>query len=191
VVIEKENIIEKNARFTMLSPGLVRMEYSPNGQFEDRRSIRALTRPEGMAFANVAEDTKEQGTCSLFTGEMVINYVPDGKPFSKNNICVKNAKTGEAFWDPSTVDEENLGGVHVSMDYIKPGMIPEGVHPSTIEHHQNGIEWILWSFMNRLNSEPGETVGDGANLAKKFDEILATRDFESLAQSAKDLMLER
>lgn len=186
--MDKEQIIKKNTRFTMLSPGLVRMEYSPDGQFEDRRSIRALTRPEGVPFAKFAENGVN---FSLDTGEMLIEFVADGKPFSKSNLCVKDAKTGKEFWNPGTVDEENLGGVHVSMDYVKPGMIPQGVHPASIEHHENGGDLILWSFMSRLNSEPGAMVGDGANLATKFDEILATRDFESLPQAVKDLMLER
>jgi alpha-glucosidase (family GH31 glycosyl hydrolase) len=77
------------------------------------------------------------------------------------------------------------------MDYIKPGLIPQGVHPATIDHHRNGMEWTFWSFHGRLHSKPFPSVGDAAAQATLFDEVLATRDFDSLPESLQELMRER
>jgi len=180
-------VIGRNARFTLLSPSLVRMEYSPGGTFEDRRSIRALTRPEGIRFpAGEADGSPVR----LSTGAMTLVYTPDGSPFHAGNLKVLDAD-GNPCWDPSTVDHENLGGVHVSMDYVKPGMLPHGVHPATIAHHHVGIDQSFWSFHGRLHSEPGVTVGDGANLPTLFDEVLATQALDTLPAAVRELILER
>jgi hypothetical protein len=181
-----EAIIQGNARFTCLAPGLVRMEYSPSGRFEERNSVRIMTRPPGEPFPAC----RQMGDrCELSTGRMTLAY--RGGPFDGASLCARDAVTGETFWTPASVDHENLGGVPVSMDYCKPGMLPEGVHPATVEYHHVGIDQSFWTFHGRLHSEAAVTVGDGANLPKLFDEVLATREFESLPSALRELMVER
>ncbi|MHC4886862.1 MAG: glycoside hydrolase family 31 protein [Planctomycetota bacterium] len=178
--------IYKNARFTCLAPGLVRMEYSPSGTFEDRNSVRIIDRPAGIDFK---DSQIENEACTLSTGR--VNLLYRGGPFTAESLCAEDALTGETFWTPASVDHANLGGVHVSMDYCKPGMLPEGVHPATVEHHHVGIDQSLWTFHGRLHSEEAVTVGDGANLATLFDEVLGTHEFESLPAALRELMAER
>ncbi|MBF0243795.1 MAG: DUF5110 domain-containing protein [Planctomycetes bacterium] len=180
-------VIGQSARFTLLSPTLIRMEFSPGGSFEDRRSIRALTRPEGISFPLVDENVSP---VRIESGKMIVEYTPDGMPFHAGNLRALDT-AGKVFWNPSTVDHENLGGVHVSMDYVKPGMMPFGVHPATIEHHHVGNDQNLWAFKGCLHSEESVTVGDGANLSGFYDEILATEDFDSLPAALQELMRER
>lgn len=175
-----------NARFTPITPGLIRMEYSPSGTFEDRRSVRATHRPEGISFVEVNESGP---TTRLSTGKIIIDY--RGGPFTAESLCARDAASDQVFWTPDTVDHENLGGVHVAMDCVKPGMIPNGVHPATIKHHPIGIDQSLWTFHGRLHSEPSLTVGDAASHASLFDEVLATRPFESLPVALRELMEER
>jgi hypothetical protein len=43
-----KSIIIKNRRFTCLSPTLVRVEYSPDGSFENRRSMVAYPEKKPM-----------------------------------------------------------------------------------------------------------------------------------------------
>ena len=43
------SVQEGNARFTVISPTLVRMEYAENGQFEDRPTQTLGTRPPASA----------------------------------------------------------------------------------------------------------------------------------------------
>jgi hypothetical protein len=181
-----QSVVFDQARFTCLAPGLVRMEYSPSGRFEDRNSVRIMERPAGMAFAS-SRRAGEGG--ELSTSRLKLTY--RGGPFDANSLSAEDAVTGKTFWTPASVDHENLGGVHVSMDYCKPGMLPEGVHPATVEHHHVGIDQSLWTFNGRLHSEEAVTVGDGSNLATLYDEVLATRDFESLPDAVRELMAER
>jgi len=179
--------IANTARFTLLAPSLVRMEFSTSGTFEDRRSIRALTRPDGIPFTALDMNASP---ARLETGDMTIEYTPDGNSFHAGNLRALG-RDGKEFWNPATVDKENLGGVHVSMDYVKPGMIPKGVHPATVEHHHVGSDQSFWTFQGRLHSEESITVGDGANMPTLFDEVLATQEFESLPVALKELMNER
>ncbi len=181
-----EVIIHGNARFTHLAPGLVRMEYSSSGRFEQRNSVRVLSRPAPRPFASCRQVGPD---CELSTGRMTIAY--RGGPFDAASLQVRDAASGMTFWTPASVDHENLGGVHVAMDYCKPGMLPEGVHPATVEHHHVGIDQSFWTFHGRLHSEAGVTVGDGANLPRLFDEVLATRPFASLPAALRELMAER
>jgi hypothetical protein len=121
---------------------------------------------------------------------MTLEYTADGKPFHAGNLKALDGD-GKEFWNPATVDHDNLGGVHVSMDYVKPGMMPKGVHPATVEHHHVGIDQTYWSFHGRLHSEESITVGDGANLPSLFDEVLATQRHEDLPAALRELVEER
>jgi hypothetical protein len=180
------HVVQDHARFTCLAPGLVRMEYSPSGRFEDRNSVRISQRPAAVAFADTRAG--DQG-CVLSTGRLRLVY--RGGPFAAHSLRAEAVATGQTVWTPASVDHENLGGVHVSMDYAKPGMLPEGVHPATVEHHHVGIDQSLWTFHGRLHSEPALAVGDGGNLPTLFDEVLATRPFASLPAALQELMRER
>ena len=77
----KDNIIKgKNYRFTVLSERLIRIEYSPKGEFIDLPSERILFRkfPKSDFKVNFSE-TLLQITTSYFT----LNYVKE-KPIVKN-----------------------------------------------------------------------------------------------------------
>ncbi len=181
-------IVGDHARFQMLTPSLVRMEYSPSGQFEDRVSVRAIARPEPIAFDDIQLTTDH---LRLDTGEMIIEYRDDGESFHRENVAALDRRTGRYFWDPSSVDGENLGSVHFSMDCIKPGMTQAGVHPATFDHHRNVSEWSLWTFHGRLHSEESEAVGDAFSQAQLFDEVLATVPFRKLPPALQELVAER
>ena len=71
--------IYKNARFTCLAPGLLRMEYSPNGTFEDRNSVRIIDRPAEIDFK---DSQIEKETCTLSTGQVNLVYRDD--PFTSD-----------------------------------------------------------------------------------------------------------
>jgi hypothetical protein len=181
--------VARTARFTCLTPGLVRLEYSPAGRFEDRRSIRAMTRPEGIPFDRVEEI---DGEVRLHTARQTIVYRPDGRPFHAGNLRALDPVTGHEFWNPATVDDRNLGGVHVSMDWVTVGLIPEGVHPATMGYHHIGMDQNLWCLQGLLGDGAVYAVGDGSKLPRKpADEILATWPLERLPPAAQALVRER
>ncbi|MBC2602940.1 glycoside hydrolase family 31 protein [Puniceicoccus vermicola] len=134
----------ENARFSCISSGLVRMEYDPEGRFEDRKSVRALARPEAIPF--LEEEVRDDGTLLLRTEKLEIHYKPDGRPFHSGNLKVHHPHSGDLIWTPGQVDEENLGGAHMSMDAVQRGIIAEGVHPATDAYHVNDHMFCLWAY---------------------------------------------
>jgi hypothetical protein len=79
-----ESVISgKQYRLTVLTPGLVRLEYSPDGEFEDRASTfavnRRLPKPE-CRFKKVGDGVE------LVTERMRLYY--DGKSFTPSGLHV-------------------------------------------------------------------------------------------------------
>jgi hypothetical protein len=168
------------------------MEFSPSGQFEDRRSLRAMTRPDPIPFTAV---TAQENGATLASATLTIQYRADGASFNADNLQAFDRATGAMFWNPAAIDLENLGGVHISMDYIKPGLIPVGVHPATAAHHDiagpGRHGWNLWQFQPYLfGGETGVVVEDRYR-TMNYDEVLAVADFEKLPQVVRDLIRER
>ncbi|MBQ8639376.1 MAG: DUF5110 domain-containing protein [Lachnospiraceae bacterium] len=78
----EENIIQgEKWRFTLLTPRLIRMEYSEDGVFEDRPTQTVINR----TFEPVSwRLTKKDGGFELYTDGMQISY--DGEKFTKNGL---------------------------------------------------------------------------------------------------------
>jgi hypothetical protein len=88
-----ESVISgKQYRLTVLTPGLVRLEYSPDGEFEDRASTFAVNRrlPKPECRFKVVGDGVE-----LVTERMRVFY--DGKEFSPSGLHVVLVKKSMSF----------------------------------------------------------------------------------------------
>jgi hypothetical protein len=101
-------------RFTCLSSGLVRMEYAPDGRFEDRRSLVAAAGQQPAPFAAVEE---QDGVLTLRTGRMTIVAREQSKPFFPANLEIRWEQDGlPQSWRPGDVDRRNLGGTVRCLD---------------------------------------------------------------------------
>jgi len=82
----------KQYRLTVLTPGLVRLEYSPDGEFEDRASTFAVNRrlPKPDCRFKVVGDGVE-----LVTERMRVFY--DGKAFSPSGLHVVLVKKSKSI----------------------------------------------------------------------------------------------
>ena len=132
----KSIFIVKNRRFTCLSDGLIRMEFSPNAVFEDRRSIVAYEARSPIPFKNITENSN--GSVVLETALMSINSTNNEKPFDRYNLEItwKN-KDYVNYWRPYDTDHLNLGGTLHSLDFYGNGadmsqVQPAGSHPLDI-----------------------------------------------------------
>jgi hypothetical protein len=80
-------------RFTILTPALLRLEYSPGGEFLDSRSLpiwnRALPVPQFTASVGP--------TTTIDTGALLLTFVDDGKAFSDASLSIQ--RRGPAFWE--------------------------------------------------------------------------------------------
>jgi len=103
-------IIGGNARFTVLSPTLVRMEYSPATQFLDAPSVAAINRDQ---WPHASFTTNERdGWLEIQTQRMAVRYKIGSGPFGVDTLRVTwRDRTGDHNWKPGDADDRNLGGV--------------------------------------------------------------------------------
>lgn len=117
VLSSNNPFVFKNARFTFISSGLVRMEYAYNGKFVDEPTLFAFNRE---ARCDSFKLEKLEDNVYLFTSrKMQIRYVENGLPFSNHNISILvYRKTKDFTWTWSTKDDKNLGGTLTTLDGV-------------------------------------------------------------------------
>ncbi len=102
------------ARFTVVTPGCVRIEYSPDGKFMDAPSLFAVGR---QARFNGFRLTKNGPGTVIDTGRVRLTYTPDGRPFSPENLSAVITNHGmTARWTPGAANPGNLGGTIRTLD---------------------------------------------------------------------------
>lgn len=119
-------VIEGNARFTVITPQCIRIEYAPGGIFTDARSLFAFDRE---ARWNGFETKQEGGALTIDTGAMRLVYRPDGAPFHPGNLTtdVRIGNTS-ARWTPGAPNPGNLGGTIRTLDNVRgPVDLGEGL----------------------------------------------------------------
>src|SRR5690349_8053377 len=80
-----------HARFTVITPYCVRMEFSPTGQFVDSPSYFAANREARDKSIQVESDETD---VVIDTGVIKLTYVNDGKPFSSANLSAVITEAG-------------------------------------------------------------------------------------------------
>lgn len=129
----------------------MRIEYAPEGLFENRPSFRAMSRPEAIPFASTK---RHNSSISLHSPQLDIKLTDADSPPEGDNLKIVH-RGGQ--WTPDSVDDANLGGCHCSLDCINDKLIPRGVHPATSSLHDNGCHWSLWNYTWRRK---GATSGE-------------------------------
>ena len=107
-----------NARFTVLTARLLRMEWSSDGVFEDRGTYAF---PQRRAEPPPFEVREEDGATVVDTGSLVLRHAPDGRPFHAGNLSVERAEPPAFRWVPGAVDRHNLGGARRTVDRVRGG----------------------------------------------------------------------
>src|SRR5271156_5082651 len=109
----QSQIVDGNARFTVITQNLVRMEYAEGAAFTDASTLFACDR--NSRFDGATIERQGEGV-SIDTGIISLSYTPDGKPFSAGNLSAKIRGGGQ--WKPGMVDELNLGGTVRTLDGV-------------------------------------------------------------------------
>jgi alpha-glucosidase len=134
-------VVSGNARFTVLTSAMLRMEYSATGQFKDRASFVFINR-----WLPVAEFTthQENGWLFLETADLVIRYLENSGTFSDSNLSIQlKSEVAPATWHPGLEDTGNLGGTVRTLDQAS-GAIP--LEPGLLS--RDG--WVLIDDSNTL-----------------------------------------
>lgn len=122
-VSSKESCIVGNKyRITVLTPRLVRLEYTPSGKFIDAPTALVVNRAfKPVPYSITESDTLLQLDTSIFT----ITYVKD-KNFNATNLgsnlkAVINNTNIE--WQMNSTEAKNLRGINYSIDSSKNGVV--------------------------------------------------------------------
>ncbi len=102
------------ARFTVITPNCIRLEYAASDQFTDLPSLFAANRAARWAGFHLAQT---ENTTVIDTGAIRLTYTPDGKPFSPDNLHADiKTDAGAAHWTPGAPNPGNLGGTLTTLD---------------------------------------------------------------------------
>lgn len=153
------SVVCGTARFSALSNGLVRLEWSASGKFEDSPTVIVLTRPQPVPFKAI--ELTDEGVLHLQTELIEILYRPSSEPFNEN-LTIHGTCGNKTFtWTPSTIDTQNLGGTFTSLDLVHRNFYPTGVHPASVfQEFPYTQEWLYTPLKSIHQSlrDRGETT---------------------------------
>ncbi len=106
-------VIVGNARFTVLTDRLIRMEWSENGKHEDNATLAIINRNLPVPAFTVK---KVDGGVRIQTKALTLNYTGTGK-FTEENLKVSFKLNGKTItWYPGKDDKGNLMGTCRTLD---------------------------------------------------------------------------
>jgi alpha-glucosidase (family GH31 glycosyl hydrolase) len=111
------------ARFTVVTPQLIRMEYAAGGKFVDAPSWFARNRDVRDASYQAKRDGR---SLTIDTGAIRLTYTDDGKPFDAGNLRAEIKRPGgSSQWKVGDVQAGNLGGAIRGLDRVRAA-VPMG-----------------------------------------------------------------
>jgi hypothetical protein len=114
------------ARFTIITPNLIRLEDSAAKSFVDQPSIFAIKREARYTSYQV----KRSGPrLDIDTGAVRLRYTDDGQPFNAANLTAQIRRDKEwVTWTPGAPNRGNLGGPAATLDGVfGPVKLPDGL----------------------------------------------------------------
>ena len=116
-------IVVGQARFSVLTPHCIRLEYARDGKFVDAPSLFAANRAARFDAFKIGKSGK---STVIDTGAVRLSYTPNGLPFSPANLSAKIR--GGKDWTPGIKNSGNLGGTLRTLDGASgPVNVGEGV----------------------------------------------------------------
>ena len=107
-------VIVGSARFTVVTPNCVRLEYAPDGKFVDAPSLFAANRAARFGGFRLGQGG---GATTIDTGAIRLTYTPDGLSFSGSNLRAEIKKGIQTVtWAPGASNPGNLGGTARTLD---------------------------------------------------------------------------
>ena len=112
-----------NARFTVLTPELIRMEWAADGKFEDHASFVFLNRRLPVPkFEHRVQQMGRTKVLYVKTDSLTLTYTPVDRPdadnrFTPTNLGIELTVDGRTIvWHPGDTDPENLQGTTRTLD---------------------------------------------------------------------------
>ncbi len=123
------------ARFTVLTPELIRMEWAADGKFEDHASLVFINRRMPVPKFEVAHDGPANGgALSIKTSALTLHYASSGDGrFTPDNLKITLTVDGkEVVWHPGIDDPDNLQGTTRTLDGALGGKTREPIEQGLV-----------------------------------------------------------
>lgn len=134
-------VVSGDARFTILTPGLIRMEWAAGGSFEDHASLTFVNRNLPVPSFRQSET---EGWLEITTERLVLRYRKDSGKFTADNLSVAfRVDTSFSTWKPGMKEEGNLQGTTRTLDGYD-GMYRQYGSPMVIDLGQGILSRDGW-----------------------------------------------
>lgn len=140
---QEATIISGNARFTVLTPQLIRMEWAADGVFEDRATLGVVHRNLPAPSYKL---TKLRGGVRIITSALTLEY--KGGKFGQDNLTVSFRLNGKKItWRPGMADSGNLMGTTRTLDRYDGYFVQEPDGRLTLDIFDKGVVsrdgWVI------------------------------------------------
>src|SRR3954468_24623345 len=110
-------VVSGAARFTVLTPQLLRLEWEPNAHFEDHATLVFINRRLPVPAFTHAE---ENGWLVIKTEKLTLRYKQGSGCFAPENLSIEFTLNGKSVtWRPGMPDTGNLRGTIRTLDGVK------------------------------------------------------------------------
>jgi alpha-glucosidase (family GH31 glycosyl hydrolase) len=133
---QQATVLAGDARFEVLGDGLIRMEYSPSGTFEDAPTVNVLNRRFGVPPYEVS---RSDGWLTIRTSEATLRYRLGSGPFGPDNTSVQIA--GASAVSPQWQNE-------CPFDQVCDAGAAQLVGPANIQTNHNDYQSIAGFIAN-------------------------------------------
>ncbi|RLA56571.1 MAG: hypothetical protein DRR04_13965, partial [Gammaproteobacteria bacterium] len=107
-------VVNDEVRITVLTPGLLRLEWAQEGKFEDRASLTFINRDTEVPRFTTS---RGNGILEIKTDWLLLKYRIGSGRFSKENISIDlDAGDLQKTWHFGDVDDGNLLGTSRTLD---------------------------------------------------------------------------
>ena len=137
----KAVVIVGHARFTVLTPQLIRMEWSADGKFEDHASLvfinRRLPVPKfEKRFDFKDTNVRQPASLTIETDALILGYMPgnarDGQ-FTPDSLEITFVVDGkQVVWHPGDTDLQNLQGTTRTLDQARGSKTQQPIEPGLV-----------------------------------------------------------
>jgi alpha-glucosidase (family GH31 glycosyl hydrolase) len=111
---EEAVVVVDNLRVTVLTAGLLRLEYDPEQKFDDRPTQLVWNRKLDVPNFNLEKD---ENRLIIESKKVRLEYLRDGEKLSKANLKIKVKLNGEK-WFYGKKDNKNLKGTYRTLDNV-------------------------------------------------------------------------
>ena len=121
------NIVNyKNMRFTVVTPNLIRIEYSKSNVFVDEKTLFAQNRNMAEVSFKVEQDDEK---IVIETKAIKLTYKNDNKPISEDNLfALIKTENVDTIWKAHMKNKENLKGTLATLDGVEGFVdLPDGL----------------------------------------------------------------